>query len=285
MHIDVFRAILLSALFLCTSLCAAEGLRGSNAEEYTQPPQSLEGLQDRAARDWERSVEPPVSWLIVEDHVLNIMDASEKRAYCAVYPALQLANDDTSPMAKALIEWNAEISTGAWHSPIRGCSEELMARGESPIAPYTDITPISQWGRIDEQIISFFMEGSAYAGGPHPVPHVDAYTINRRTGRQIALDEIVTDRTLLIAALEAAFQTQYPAAVEQDFPRGVMEALLVQHPSEKGLSTFLWYMAADGSLCIYYPNSVLASYAAGDFTLTITRNDAPGLFTGAYPME
>jgi len=73
--------------------------------------------------------------------------------------------------------------------------------------------------------------------------------------------------------------------VERDFPHGVMEALLMQHPAEKGLSSFCWYMAADGSLVIYYPDSVLASYAAGAFTLTITRQDAPRLFTAAYPME
>ena len=74
-------------------------------------------------------------------------------------------------------------------------------------------------------------------------------------------------------------------AVEQDFPRGVMEALLIQHPEEQGLSSFCWYMAADGSLVIYYPEAVLASYAAGAFTLTIPREDAPHLFTAAYPMD
>ena len=174
---------------------------------------------------------------------------------------------------------------GAWHSSIRTASEEARRDGYELPFYYSDITPISRWGRVDEQLISFFMEGSSYAGGPHPIPHVDAYTFDRRTGRQIALDEIVTNRTLLIAAIEAAFQTEYPAAVEQDFPRGVMEALLIQHPSEKGLSSFCWYMAADGSLVIYYPDSVLASYAAGDFTLTIARQDAPRLFTAAYPME
>lgn len=174
---------------------------------------------------------------------------------------------------------------GAWHSSIRTASEEARRDGYELPFYYSDITPISRWGRVDEQLISFFMEGSSYAGGAHPIPHIDAYTFDRKTGRQIALDEIVTNRTLLIAAIEAAFQTQYPAAVERDFPHGVMEALLMQHPAEKGLASFCWYMAADGSLVIYYPDSVLTSYAAGAFTLTITRQDAPRLFTAAYPME
>ena len=285
MHIKTFLSALLSALLLCAPLSAADRVLNDRTEQYTQPPQSLEGVQDREARDWERSVESPVPWLTVMDHILTVYDTNEVKAYHAVYPELQLANDDTSPLAKAFSEWSVERSMDAWHSPIRTYSEEARRDGYELPFYYSDITPISRWGRVDEQLISFFMEGSSYAGGAHSIPHVNAYTFDRKTGRQIALDEIVTNRTLLIAALEAAFQTQYPAAVERDFPHGVMEALLIQHPSEKGLSSFCWYMAADGSLVIYYPDSVLASYAAGAFTLTIARQDAPRLFTAAYPME
>ena len=285
MHIKTFLSALLSALLLCAPLSAADRVLNDRTEQYTQPPQSLEGVQDREARDWERSVESPVPWLTVMDHILTVYDTNEVKAYHAVYPELQLANDDTSPLAKAFSEWSVERSMDAWHSPIRTYSEEARRDGYELPFYYSDITPISRWGRVDEQLISFFMEGSSYAGGAHSIPHVNAYTFDRKTGRQIALDEIVTNRTLLIAALEAAFQTQYPAAVERDFPHGVMEALLMQHPSEKGLTSFCWYMAADGSLVIYYPDSVLASYAAGAFTLTIARQDAPRLFTAAYPME
>ena len=286
MHTKMFLAALLSTLLLSAPLSAAEGVLNDRTEEHTWPPQSLEDVQDREARDWSRSVEPPVSWLTVEDHVLTVYDTNEVKAYRAVYPEIALVDDDSSPLAKAFREWSAEQSMGAWHSSIRTASEEARRDGYELPFYYSDITPISRWGRVDEQLISFFMEGSSYAGGPHPIPHVDAYTFDRRTGRQIALDEIVTNRTLLIAAIEAAFRTQYPGAVVGgDSPHGVMEALLMQHPAEKGFTSFCWYMAADGSLCIYYPNSVLASYAAGDFTLTITRQDAPRLFTAAYPME
>ena len=285
MHTKTFLSALLSALLLCAPLSAAEGVLNDRTEEHTQPPQSLEDVQDRAARDWSRSVESPVSWLTVEDHVLTVYDKDDTKVYRGIYPQLGLVNDDSSPLAKAFDAWNAEIGTGAWHSSIRTLSEEARRGGYDLPFYYSDITPISRWGRVDEQLISFFMEGSSYAGGAHPIAHVDAYTFDRKTGRQIALDEIVTNRTLLIAAIEAAFQTQYPAAVERDFPHGVMEVLLEQHPAEKGLSSFCWYMAADGSLVIYYPDSMLASYAAGAFTLTIARQDAPRLFTAAYPMN
>ena len=280
-----FLSALLPSLLLCVPFSTAEGMEGDRAEQYTRLPQSIEERQDPRTYDWSRSVESPVPWLTVEDSIVTIYDQNDVKVYRAVYPQLQLVDDDNAPLAKAFDAWNAEIGTGAWHSPIRTYSEEARAEDGRLVFYYSDITPISQWGRVDDQMISFFMEGSSYAGGAHPIAHVDAYTFDRKTGRQIALDEIVTNRTLLIAAIEAAFQTQYPVAVERDFPHGVMEVLLEQHPAEKGLSSFCWYMAADGSLVIYYPDSVLASYAAGAFTLTIARQDAPRLFTAAYPME
>ena len=285
MHIKTFLSALLSALLLCAPLAAAECDLNDRSEQHTQQPQSLEEVQDRAARDWSRSVESPVSWLTVEDHVLTVYDKDDTKVYRGIYPQLGLVNDDSSPLAKAFDAWNAEIGTGAWHNPIRTYSEEARRDGYKLPFYYSDITPISQWGRVDDQMISFFMEGSSYAGGPHPNPHVEAYTFDRASGRQITLDEIITDRALLIGAIAAAFRTQYSNVLQEDFPRGIMEALLIQHPADRGLTSFCWYMAADGSLVIYYPVSTLTSYAAGSFTLMITRDDAPQLFKDAYPLR
>ena len=86
MHIKTFLSALLSALLLCAPLSAADRVLNDRTEQYTQPPQSLEGVQDRESRDWERSVESPVPWLTVMDHVLTVYDTKEVKAYHAVYP-------------------------------------------------------------------------------------------------------------------------------------------------------------------------------------------------------
>ena len=54
MNIKSFLSALLPALLLCAPLSAAEGMPGDHSEQYTQPPQSLADVQDRAARDWSR---------------------------------------------------------------------------------------------------------------------------------------------------------------------------------------------------------------------------------------
>ena len=288
MNIKSFLSALLPALLLSAPLCAAASPAGTEivlhdtVEETTQPAQTL---QEGEVRDWLRSVASPVPWLMVEDHILTVYDESGSKVFCGVYPSLELTDDSASPLAKALDDWSVEQSMAIWHSHVRTCSEEDRRIDGRLVTYYTDTVPISQWGRVDDRVISFFMEGSAYTGGLHPFPRIEAYTFDRVSGRQIALDEIVTDRMLLIEAIAAAFRTQYSDILQDDFPRGIMEALLIQHPAERGLTSFCWYMASDGSLIIYYPASVLTSYAAGDFALTITRDDAPGLFTGAYLME
>ena len=81
MHIKTFLSALLSALLLCAPLAAAENVLSDRTEEIKQPPQSLEEVQDRAARDWSRSVESPVSWLTVEDHVLTVYDKDDTKVY------------------------------------------------------------------------------------------------------------------------------------------------------------------------------------------------------------
>jgi len=291
MTIQSFLCALLPALLLAAPLCAAEPLtaaeivRNDTTEETIQPPQTRAQAQNEETRDWSRSVVSPVPWLTVEDHVLTVYDESGSKVFCGVYPSLRLVEDDASPLAKALIAWNAEIGTSAWHNPVRRESEAARAeRGTLPFA-YSDITPITAWGRVDERVISFFMKGSSYAGGFHDIPHISAYTFDCARGRRIALGEIVTDREQLITAIAAAFEAQYPGRSQrEDFPRGIREALLMQHPADQGLTSFYWYIAADGSLIIYYPVSALTSYAAGDFALTITPEEAPELFTAAYAM-
>ena len=81
MHIKTFLSALLSALLLCAPLAAAENVLSDRTEEIKQPPQSLEEVQDRAARDWSRSVESPVAWLTVEDHVLTVYDKDDTKVY------------------------------------------------------------------------------------------------------------------------------------------------------------------------------------------------------------
>lgn len=260
------------------------GVENANYAEALLAPLPAEA-QDTDARGGEHSVAPPVAWITLVDHVLTFYDENKKEVYRALYPTLSLTDDSTSPLARAFIAWNAEIGTGAWHNEIRSLSAEARAEGYNIPLAYTDITPITAWGRVDEQMVSFFMKGSSYAGGAHPFPHTWAYTFDRESGRQIALEEIVTGREQLLAAIAAAFEMQYPDAIAHDFPFGIMEVLQEQHPPQSELNGFCWYIAANGSLCIYYPSAVLASYAAGDFTLTITRADAPELFTAAYPMD
>lgn len=285
MRTKTFLSILLSALLLCAPLSAAERILNDRTEEHTRLPQPPQTLQDGETRDWSRSVAAPVPWLTVEDHVLTVYDESGRKVFCGVYPSLRCANDSTSPLAKALVEWNAEQSMNIWHSPVRRFSEEDRGNGEEIVTHYSDVVPITQWGRVDDRVISFLMKGSSYTGGLHPFPHVEAYTFDRVSGRQLALDEIITGRESLIEAIAAAFPTQYPNLALEDFPRGIREVLRIQHPADRGLTSFCWYIAADGNLTIYYPVSTLTTYAAGDFSLTIAREDAPHLFTAAYPMD
>ena len=55
--------------------------------------------------------------------------------------------------------------------------------------------------------------------------------------------------------------------------------------AKKCFDTFSWYMGTRGELVFLYPPYALGPYSSGDFTLTIEREDAPVLFTKAYPLK
>ena len=149
MTIQSFLCALLPALLLAAPLCVAEPLtaaeivRNDTTEETIQPPQTRAQAQNEEMRDWSRSVVSPVPWLTVEDHVLTVYDESGSKVFCGVYPSLRLVEDDASPLAKALIAWNAEIGTSAWHTP---CAAKVRRHAQNA-ARSPSPTPTSRRSR------------------------------------------------------------------------------------------------------------------------------------------
>lgn len=251
-------------------------------EEFTRPAQEV---REGEEIDRERSVACPLSTLIVEDQCTEVYDESGRKVFYSSYPMLHFEGDTQTPLALALAAWSADREEKFAKSAVRRDSEDDRREGRDLFLCYSDIARIAQWGRVDDQMLSFFLQGSVYRGGPHPIPLAGAVNLDAVTGQEIALDEIVTSREDLLAALAVAFREQYPGREDETFAHDIEEQLAQIHTPDKGLNGFCWYMDADGSLVVHYINYALAPYASGGFTLTITREAAPELFTAAYPME
>lgn len=238
-------------------------------------------------KDEERSLEAPVPWLLVEDHRIEAYDADGKCVTYSSHPMLRSKDSARASLARGLDAWNRQEAQDAK----RGFDfayeykKEDRENGVLKETAYFDYSVITKWGRVDENMISFCSFAITYSGGIHPMHGKGGTTFDTKTGKEVPLTTLVTSREALLQALAAAFHAQYPGREEELFAFDIREQLERIHPAEKGLDTFLWYMGTRGELVFLYPPYALAPYASGDFTLTIEREDAPGLFTKAYPLK
>lgn len=239
-------------------------------------------------RDFNGSIQSPVSWLIAEDQCTEVYDAHGKKLFYGSHPTLRPANGASAQLSRALDTWNKSMAKSFEMSsaPVLDTINEAQRSGQEVFgAPYFDMVTISAWGRVDKQMISFFLDGASYSGGAHPISTAGAVNLDAATGREIALDEIVVGREELLTALIDAFRTQYPGREKETYENSIDAQLEQIHPIGEGLTGFTWYMGDRGELIVHYPAYTLAPYASGSFTITVTRTDAPRLFTDAYPMK
>ena len=238
-------------------------------------------------KDKERSVEAPVPWLLVEDHRIEALNANGKCVTYSSHPLLRIKGSARAPLARGLDAWNRQEAQAAK----RGFDfayeykKEDRENGVLKETSYFDYSVITKWGRVDEQMISFCSFAITYSGGIHPMHGEGGTTFDTRTGKEVPLAALVTNREALLQALAAAFHAQYPGREEELFAFDIREQLERIHPAEKALDTFSWYMGTRGELVFLYPPYALGPYSSGDFTLTIERADAPQLFIDAYSID
>ena len=269
-------------IHLTSAHAAPSSTLPGTVKQFTQPATAP------GQRDFSGSIQSPVSWLIAEDQCTETYDAHGKKLFYGSYPTLRPASGAPTQLARALDTWNKRMAKEFENSsaPVRSSIDEARRNGQDVFgAPHFDVVAINAWGRVDKQMISCFLEGASYSGGAHPIPTADALNLDAATGREIALDEIVVGREELLTALIDAFRTQYPGQEKNTYVNDIDAQLEQVHPAREGLSGFTWYMGDRGELIVHYPAYTLAPYASGSFTLTVTRADAPGLFTDAYPMK
>ena len=238
-------------------------------------------------KDEERSVEAPVPWLLVEDHRIEAYDANGKCVTYSSHPVLHVKGEGRETLSRALDAWNKHEAQAAkkGFDFAYECKNGDRQGGFLEDIAYFDYSVITKWGRVDEQMISFCSFGISYTGGIHPMHGEGGTTFDTRTGKEVPLAALVTNREALLQALAAAFHAQYPGREEELFAFDIREQLERIHPAEKALDTFSWYMGTRGELVFLYSPYALAPYASGDFTLTIERADAPQLFIDAYSID
>lgn len=124
--------------------------------------------------------------------------------------------------------------------------------------------------RGDSEVLSLLMRESSYEGGAHGQYIYTGITLDSRSGKETALEELVTDPQALVELAADRLVEKYPDVQFFEPPKEVM----LKELKEGSLS---WVVGYDG-LTFYFSPYDLAPYANGALTVTILYEEKPELF-------
>lgn len=124
--------------------------------------------------------------------------------------------------------------------------------------------------RGDSRILSMLKRSSSYEGGAHGMYMYQGITLDSQSGREMGLNEIVTDPRKLVELAADRLVEKYPDVQFFEPPKEVMLREL-----DGG---YLSWVAGYDGVTFYFSPYELAAYAAGSLTVTILFEEEPELF-------
>lgn len=126
--------------------------------------------------------------------------------------------------------------------------------------------------RADSEVLSVMKERVLYEGGAHEGYFYGGDNFDVRTGKEIALTDVVKDMDSLKKVLGEYLNRDYPDDLMVEIP----ETFKDYKPEDFG-----WTLGADG-ITFYFSPYEIASFSAGMLPVCIRFDEKPELFTGKY---
>ena len=126
--------------------------------------------------------------------------------------------------------------------------------------------------RADDQVLSFLLNYSSYAGGAHGYYSYLGYNFDTETGEEIALGDVVVSLEQLTGVLDSRLKELYP-----DWSG----SSLAEFDYKDGNYPYIWVMEPQG-ITVYFNPYEIASYADGVMKVDILFDEEPDLFTDRY---
>lgn len=226
---------------------------------------------------YEESVQPSAApWIRVEDRRWGIR-ADGRILYWGSYPELHADTQDHPAVERVLQQWNnAQREKYDVSAAYLGQKDDEEMRKYGPFYEYETV---ARWGRVDDHIVSFALYYGFRDSFENPqFSQKRTMNINVVTGKQIAIDEIVTGRDELFAALASIFRAAYPAREESLYEMDVDKTLASRYSDADWKGSLHWMLNADNDLVVLFNPYDLIPAAAGALELTVRRSEYPAVF-------
>lgn len=195
------------------------------------------------------------------------------------YDTLEIDKEANSGLTAAIEQYNREAAAQAeeWKTVNRPYAEDTYSYSGSSFYSFEYGQKI-QIRRADERILSFDVEISEYTGGAHGDTYYHGKSFDVATGKELTLEDVVTDKSRLPEVIVQELQKKYPADMFFD---GYEEQIVSSFQNESPEYAPTWTVDRCG-LVFYYAHYELAPYSAGTLEVIVPFAQYPDLFHTAY---
>lgn len=202
------------------------------------------------------------------------------------YPQISLRNTGYEGLAGALASWNEQVKAQTEQSveEIGASAREFFEDLELPDDMKSQSSlPYESGGsavitRADQDVFSMRYDVSSYTGGAHGNYGVEGYNFDSRSGRKLALEDVIADREGLYERLLAFLDEQY--GPDQMLFEGYEDTVrdLVFENEVGGYPMSLTWTLGPGGMTVYFNQYLIAPYAAGLLTVDIPYEGNEAVF-------
>lgn len=202
------------------------------------------------------------------------------------YPQVLLRNEGYEALNGALASWNEQVQSQTEQAveEIGGYAREFL---EDPAMPddmkQQASLPYKSEGsasitRADQDVFSMRYDVSSYTGGAHGNYGVLGYNFDSRTGKELSLEDVISDREALYERLLELLDERYGAGqmLFEGYEETVRDEVFGHEVGGYPMS-LTWTLGKDG-MTVYFEQYVIAPYAAGLLTVEIPYAGNEGMF-------
>lgn len=290
-------AILISALCLCG--CNTQITFGDSADQGSQTGQVSESQNDSIENSQAGSqgndtvdVQQESQYLNVSVGKLHDSDYDQVSLMYGNCCLFELDAPEYPALEEAVAQYNTETeqnwitSMNDLKSWAREDYNSAVAEGYEFYGPYVSEDEM-YITRADDKALSAVTGNYWYSGGAHGMSGYSAVNFDTKTGRKLAIEDVIADTNALPNALATEMIEQYPhlATVVQDMWSMSLEDYLASYltPEEVDDITpeFTWTLGYEG-VTFYFGAYEIGSYADGNQVVVLTYNEYPELFNKEY---
>ncbi|NLG03219.1 MAG: DUF3298 domain-containing protein [Clostridia bacterium] len=195
------------------------------------------------------------------------------------YELIHIISPQYPELTKAMDQWNKK-QTEQYQEMFSDCveySKEIYVENPDNWMGYYTVSSGINVKRSDSLIFSFLESWDSFMGGAHPNHGNKGHNFDVKTGKELEIEDVVSDITELITVLDQRLTQTYSEDIFFDDDLSAYMKSYYLDPPEGERSKFQFIVGYEG-ITFYFSPYELAPYAAGSQEVCLLYSEYPELF-------